>query len=328
MTSASAQPLYRIEAAVDLVQLAAIREHEQVVLLFGPGAVAHDVIAVLDALAQNAARTRCTSIVLTSREQLADFQPLIDADRLFYAACGDLPQEQLDALIASARATNEAPADLFLSADDLRRIALAENVADVAGAVERAIGNVIETRRSRCVLFEHDQQVLWTPGDGSEEASAAVGLISFIVRTGMVVSLARLADDPRVDLDLDNPDGNPSDRFLGVPVRAPRGVIVAVLIAIRPEHLSPFQPAEVAILEAVALHAGPYLTAWLLQTSGSPFRSNALRELEQPLLAGPEPLRLNAAWMRGTPWLAVATFAALVMALAVTLLFAAGIGHG
>jgi hypothetical protein len=275
---------------------------------------------------EQAPRTRCTSIVLGAREQLTGFQPLINADRLFYISCGDLPERQLDALIDGARSIDRHAhsADVFLAPEDLRRMAMADNVSDVADAVERAIGSVLETARSRCVLFDREQQVLWTPGDAYEEASASVGLASFIIRTGMTICLPRLDGDPRVDLDLDNPDGNPSDRFLGVPVRAERGAIVAVLVAIRPEHESMFQPFEIALLQALAAHASPYLATWLVQTPRSPYRHNALRELDQPLLAGPEPLRLNAAWTRGTPWLAMATFAALVLALA----FALGLGHG
>jgi len=320
------QPLVRIPSALDFAQLHAVRGYEQVVLVFGPGAATHDVAAALEVLAEQAPRTRCTSIVLGGRETLSDFQPLIDANRLFYLSCGDLPERQLEALIDGARRTNEwdDSAHLFLPADDLRRMATAESVADIADAVERAIGNVIEGARSRCVLFDHEQQVLWCPSDANAEASASVGLISFIVRAGKTVCAARLSSDPRVDLDLDDPDGQPSDHFLGVPVRAPRGVIVAVLVALRREHDPAFEPAEMAILEALAAHASPYLAAWLVQTPGSPFRHNALRELDQPLLAGPEPLRLDPSWTRGTPWLAAATFVALLMALA----FALGFGHG
>lgn len=322
MFPTEAQPLYRIASALDAAQLDAIRVHEEAVLLFGPGAIAQDVTKALDLLAAQAPRTRCTSIVLTAREEMAAFQPLIDEDRLFYVCCGDLPESELAALIYGDG--RDGSADVFLPPEDLRRMATAENVAEVADAVERAIGVVVESRRCRCVLFDRERQALWCPGDASEEASAAVGLASFIVRTGMTVCLAQLAGDPRADLDLDNPDGDPSDRFLGVPVRAPRGVIVAVLIAIRPERDPAFQPAEVAILEALAAHASPYLATWLIETPGSPFRHNALRELDQPLLAGPEPLRLDAAWTRGTSWLAAAAFAAVLLAL----VFVLGLGHG
>jgi len=251
--SASAQPLYRIESAIDAVQLQAIRDDEQAVLVFGPGAVACDVAAALDLLAERAPRTQCTNIVLSARDQLADFRPLIDADRLFYLSCGDLPERQLDALIDGARNTTwrEVPADLFLATEELRRMATAESVADAADAVGCAIGRVIDATRSRCVLFKREQH----------EGRAAVGLISFIVRTGTTVRLPRLAGDPRVDLDVDNPDGDPSDRFLGVPVRAAHGAIVAVLVALRPGNDSPFQADDIAILEALAGYAGPYLAA-------------------------------------------------------------------
>jgi hypothetical protein len=320
------QPVYRIASELDDAQLGAIRGHDEVVLVFGPGAVARDVTAALELLAQGAPGTRCTSIVLSAQEEMADFQPVIDADRIFYLSCGELPEGELAALIDGARGTNvrEGSADVFLSPEDLRRMAMAENVADVADAVERAIGSVVETRRSRCVLFDRERQALWCPGDAYEEASAAVGLASFIVRTGMTVCLTRLDGDPRADLEVDNPDGNPSDRFLGVPVRAPRGAIVAVLIALRPEGEDAFEAAEVARLEALAAHASPYLATWLIETPGSPFRHNALRELDQPLLSGPEPLRLDGGWTRGTSWIAAAAFAAIVVAL----VFVLGLGHG
>jgi hypothetical protein len=80
----------------------------------------------------------------------------------------------------------------------------------------------------------------------------------------------------------------------------------------------------VAKLEALAAHVSPYLAAWLVQTPASPFRHNALREIDQPLLAGPEPLRLEPVWRRGTPWLTVVTAAAALLALIVVL----GLHHG
>lgn len=319
-------PLYRIASALESGQIFSIRRCERAVLVFGPGATAGEVTASLEVLTQQAPHTRCSSIVLSTPEDLPDFQHLIDADRLYYLACGDLPERQLAALIAGARGANgrDDSVDIFLPADDLRRMAIADNVAVVADAVERGIASVLDARRSRCVLFDREQDVLWSPGEGGEESSPAAGLVSFIVRTGMTACLPRMAGDPRVDPDLDNPDGDPSDRFLGVPVRAARGAIVAVLVALRPSHDAPFEPREVAKLEALAAHVSPYLAAWLVQTPASPFRHNALREIDQPLLAGPEPLRLEPVWRRGTPWLTVVTAAAALLALIVVL----GLHHG
>lgn len=328
-----AQPVYRVDyrigQALDARQLASIREYEHVVLVFGPEATARGVTAALDELASQVPGTRCSSIVLSAPEQLADFQTLVDTDRLFYLSGGDLPERQLTALVEGARGMigRDGVIDLALPLDDLRRMALAENVVEVAGAVERSIGTVVEARRSRCVLFDREEKVLWTPGQEDEwggEATAAAGLTGFVLRTGMSVCLARMAGDPRADLDLDNPDGNSSDRFLGVPVRAPRGAVVAVIVALRPQQDAPFEPRDVATLEALAAQVSPYLAAWLIQSPGSPFRYQALRNLDQPLLAGPEPLHLKPLWTRGTPWLVAATFAAFVLAL----LFVVGLHHG
>lgn len=312
------QPPFRIASALDSAQIGAIRGHERAVLVFGPGATAREVTVALETLGELAPRTHCINIVLAEREQLADFQPLIDADRIFYLACGDLPERELNALIDGARgaAGREHSLHLFLAADDLRRMALAQSVTDLADALQGAIGSAVDARRSRCVLFNREHEVLWTPSESSEEDSPAVGLVSFILRSGTSVCLSRLAGDPRVDLGVDNPDGTLADRFLGVPVRAGRGAIVAVLVALRPPHEPPFEPLDLAILEGLATHASPYLATWLLDGPASPFRYAALRELDQPLAAGPEPLRLDPRWTRGAPWLVIATFAALLLALA------------
>lgn len=324
------QPLYRIAATLEAGQIASIRGHERVVLVFGPAAGAQDVTTALDTLAELAPRTHCLNIVLAGREQLVEFQPLIDADRLFYLSCGELPERELDALIDAARGANrrESSLDLFLPADDLRRLALAQSVAELSDALQTAIINALDARRSRAVLFDREHEVLWTPTEAGEEESAAVGVVSFILRTGMTVCLARLAGDPRVDLELDDPDGALSDRFLGVPVRAGRGAIVAVLVALRPGHEAPFEPLDVTILEALAAHASPYLGSWLLDVPSSPFRHNALRELDQPLLGGPEPLRLEPRWTRGAPWLAIATLVALLLAFGFLAPALKGLLHG
>lgn len=321
----TSQPLYSIASTLDAGQIASIRAHEQVILLFGPGATAWQVTAALNRLAGEAPGTHCQTIVVSAPELLADFQPLIDADRLFYLASGELSERQLEALIDGARvgSEREGPADLFLPADALRRMALAESVAEVADAVTRTIGGVTGADRGRCLLYDREQDVLWTSGHTDDDASAAVGVVSFVLRTGTTVCLPRLAGDPRADLSVDNPGGTASDRFVAVPVRAARGVVVAVLVAVRPQHDPPFEPRDVAILEALAAHAGPYLGAWLVPAPASPFRDNALQNLDQAL-EGREPLRLEQAWERSTPWLAAATFSALLLALAVAL----GLHHG
>lgn len=257
------------------------------------------------------------------------FQELIDADRLFYLSRGALPERDLAALLESALSTSGAPAptnvtlDRFLAADALRRIALAQNVTDLADAIRAAVVRATTADRARCILFDDARQTLWVPAGRSDVEggeSAAVGLVSFILRTGLTLCLPRAGDDPRFDRDLDDPDGNPSDRFLGVPVRAGRGEIVAVLVALRNANESPFEPLEIAAMEAVAAHCSPYLAAWIgvaePTTGESPFRDRALRELELPVTSGLEPLRLDPRWPSRLSTLIVATLLVVLLACA------------
>ena len=313
------RPVFRVASRLDAERIAAMREHRRVVLVFGPGISAEDVAASLEAMLQHAPHTACPSIVLAAEEQLAGFQELIDADRLFYLSRTGLSDRDLNALIDSALALPrvQASLDRYLTADQLRRIALAQSVAELADALRAAMSSAVDAERTRCLLYDSERQILWAPNDSSDGYSAAAGVVSFIHRTGLTVTLPRLGDDARYDLDLDNPGGESADRFLGVAVRAGRGEIIAVLTALRPTPERAFEPLEIAALETVAAHASPYLAAWLVEPeeTASPFRRRALRELEQPLSAGPEPLRLESHWMRAASWLVAAVFVALLLAL-------------
>jgi hypothetical protein len=92
---------------------------------------------------------------------------------------------------------------------------------------------------------------------------------------------------------------------------------MAVLAATRSVNERPFEPIDVAAMEAIAAHASPYVAAWLVEPADEgPFRQRALRELEQPYSIGPEPLRLEPAWTRRATWFAVASFVALLVAFA------------
>ncbi|HEX2059963.1 MAG TPA: hypothetical protein VHK90_04420 [Thermoanaerobaculia bacterium] len=276
------------------------------VLVFEPGVTAATVKAALESL-------DCAAIVQAPAD-LDAFQALVDGDRLFYLSRGVLAERDLEALIASANAPRrpDAGLDQFLSARDLRRLALAQSISELADALRAAAANAVPADRTRCVLFDRERNVLWVPNESDGESTAA-GVVSFVLRTGLSACVPRIGDDPRCDLELDDPGGEPSDRFLGVAVFC--GTAVAVLVALRGNHAPPFEPRDVAALEAVAAHASPYLAAWLGGEDESPFRRRALRELEQPAFSGPEPLRLDAQWQRRASWLTLAAFVALLLAL-------------
>jgi hypothetical protein len=292
---------------------------ERAVLCFGPGASADDVKRALDAHSASAA------IVLASRETAGDFQELIDADRLFYFSRGELAERDLLTLIDSAASllaprSEAAPPDGILpAAGTLRRLALATSVAELADTLQGAVAAAVSAERARCLLFDRERQTLWAPADGAdsdEGESTAAGLVSFVLRTGATLCLANAGDDGRFDRDLDDPRGDHRDRFLAAPVRAGGRDVVAVLVALRSPRERPFEPRDVAAIEAVAAHAAPHLAAWLPAAAedDNPFRRRALREIELPATAAPEPLRLEPAWTRRASWLAAAAFAAALLA--------------
>jgi hypothetical protein len=300
-------PLVRVRGPLGPDRMAAIRQRKRVVLVFERGVSARDVAGALDALAPH---THCT-VIVNGADEAAEFQELIDGDRLFYLSRGELSDDELAAL---ARGAMPAEPEISIGADALRRLALAQSVAALADALRSAVAGAVPAERTRCILFDREQRVLWIPDESEEGESAAVGLVSFIVRAGVTLCLPRIGDDPRYDSDL---DGDTADRFLGVPVRA-GGEAAAVLVALRPAHEPPFEPADAAALELLAAHAAPYVSAWLAEAvDEGPFRRRALRELELPAAAGAEPLRLEPQWLRRASWFAVTTFLAAAVALAV-----------
>ncbi len=311
------RPVFRIPATADAEQIGHIRSHARAVLVFGPDASATDVTTSLDTIAREAPRTACSAIALAARESLPDFQQLVDDDRLFYLAGGALSPRDLDALIDGALGERQltATTNRLLSASVVRRIALAQSVAELADALRAAASaKIIDATRTRCVLFDREQQMLWIPNESAGESMSA-GVVGFIVRTGSTVCLTHLDGDARFDRDLDDPEGDGGDRFLGVPIRAD-GAVVAVLVAIRAAYAPPFEPLAVAAMEAIAAHASPYAAAWLGDAPDSDglYRPRALRATE-PLAENAEPLRLDGAWMRRATWLFIATLIALILGL-------------
>lgn len=264
--------------------------------MFGPRCSAADVAAKLDAH---------EVAIVHGVDDPAAFQDLLDRDRILYLSRGPLTQRDLDQLLTPRNTLQ------YLDAPQLRRIALAQSVSELTDALRAAIVRATDAEHARCVLFDAGRQVLWAPNE-SDGDSAAVGLVSFALRSGVSLCVARAGDDPRFDADL---DGDAANRFLAVPVNG-----VAVLVATRTTQ--PFEPAELAALEAIAAHAAPYLSAWVFdaEDADGPFRRRALRELEQPLLSGPEPLRLDSVWTRAATWFVPATL--VVIAIAVALFFA------
>ena len=286
------------------------------VLCFGPGHTAEQVEAALDERSPESA-AGSVALVLGAAGSLDDFQRLIDGDRLFHLSRGALADRDLVALLTAAADTAAGrsgrsgrpspppslPLDGVVDAEGLRRLALARTADDLADALAAAAVGAVGASVAHCLLLDREHHALRPAGAGGRGAEVrhtlAVGLAGFVARTAVPLCLPRVADDPRFDPEVDDPEGKPDDRFLAVPVLTGRGGIAAVLIALRPADEPPFEPRDVAALETIAAHAAPYLaTDPAAGEQGSapeatdevdrsalprgPFRERALHERERP----------------------------------------------
>lgn len=214
-------------------------------------------------------------LVLAAGPDLDAFQE--EVDRIFFLCRHPPPAGELARLVAGAArehrrrsgvgeaAKRTGGAWLRLAAPAVRevldRLPLQTEAAELAellvqAALEAALGD-----RARCLLHDPADGTLWSPepGGGERRESAAVGLASFVLRSGAPVRLARAAADPRHDPPADDPEGDGDERFLAVPLTAPGGEVLGVLTAVRGAAREPFDDRDAAALEALARHGAALL---------------------------------------------------------------------
>jgi membrane fusion protein (multidrug efflux system) len=265
------------------------------------------------------------------------FQDLIDADRLFYLSQGELPPRELSDLVRSALdrrsrslATDPTPAGLRQAVLAARRVAAQPDLASAGELLPLAVEEAVETDRAYCLLYDPEEDVLWSRATGleSEERyeSSAVGLVSFVARTGRPVRVERASEDPRYEREADDPSGGQPGRpgpLLALPVLAPEpdDRVLAVLCAVREPGRAAFSEDDQAALELLAEIVAPPLAqlglAARLEAEGRA-RDQQLRErtsevfreeaLDHYVSAGAREgdwLRLSPRWTNATFWLLV-----------------------
>lgn len=281
---------------------------------------------------------RRVNLVLAGGPDPSLFQDLIDRDRVFYLSQEPVPAGDLIALLRSATArwrSTEPRGD----EEDRRRslfarrlfaatqaIASQRQPAGVARAAAEAVEDLAGADRGYCLFYDRATDTLWEPprdADLEEERreTAAVGLVSFVLRTGSPLTLDRLGADPRFDRDADDPKGRGDERFLAVPVPSPDGRVLAVLAAVRSAKERPFSEEDLQALSMLAEQSAHVFAQLGLADStneGMPaaalFREEAVEYHQVGLRSEGDVLRVDPGWMR---W----TYRLLVTALVAGLLF-------
>ncbi len=263
----------------------------------------------------------------------AMFQDLIDADRLFYLSPGEPSPPDLAALVRAAlrrgreTVTEElAPAGLLPALNTARRVASQSDLGSAGELLQIAAQECVEADRVYCLLYDRAGEVLWSRAAAlsTEERreSSAVGLVSFIARTGRAVRIERAAEDPRFEREADDPLGERCEHLLGVPVRTEDSVL-AVLCAVRDSGRTSFSSSDEAALAMLAATVAPALGQLTLATRLDATSRNTIFRAEafEHHVAGTREgdwLRLSPRWTTATFWLLAGLAAAFLIFAAVS----------
>jgi len=198
------------------------------------------------------------------------FQELIDRDRLFFVAKHppSMP-EIVEILVAGSKRAGRPPFDDDDDNDDagrngrvldlLRRLARETDLASALRQIALEGRIVADAERAKVWLYDERSDSLTAD---TRRESAAVGLTSYVARTGRGVVVEHLGDDPRYDPDLDNDGGDARERFLAWPMVMPYGEdtrVLAVLTLIRSPQSPPFGDGEQRRIDWTARLLAPAL---------------------------------------------------------------------
>ena len=213
------------------------------------------------------------------------------------------------------------------------RLAGERDPAAVAYLVREDLGELIGASRAHVLLYDAETEVLWERRGGmsAEERreSAAVGVVSFVARTGRPVAAARLADDPRFEREADDPEGTGQGPFAAIAVRdtttsgtpseGSSAPVIAVIAALRDPGSDPFSPSDRAALALYGERATPALAQLALETRLAEqgkreerrmregaldvFREEALDHHMTSARKEGDLLRISPAWIDWASWL-------------------------
>lgn len=264
------------------------------------------------------------------------FQDLIAEDRIYYLSQRPPAPDELAALIANAVRLYEARRDAAALppgssgaaappsharleiAEVLRALALQANLGDRAEVLAEAAREAVDAQRAYCLLYDPHDDTLWTRDratGGERRDSAAVGIASFVLRSGLGLLVPRAGRDSRYDREADDPEGDGSERLIAVPVRDEDGRVLAVLVAVRSAREAEFGAAQLEQLERLAGPAAPFLPPPRPEEvlgDDTLFRREALERF-QTLDEAHDPLRISPAWTRWTYWSLLGALVAAVL---------------
>ncbi|HXU45263.1 MAG TPA: GAF domain-containing protein [Thermoanaerobaculia bacterium] len=325
--------------ATEAEVLSRFERGEVAVLCLGPKIAGLRARHLLEQIGQRFPDARPLHLLTAGGPDPSLFQELIDEDRIFFLSLAPLGGDDLAALLESAIAkarARRAAAERDKSSDQAPRAALSRRVLEAAGRlagtrdaaviselVRADLAEFLSAARAHLLLYDPETEVLWEKRSGlaveERRESAAVGLVSFVARTGRAVAVSPLADDPRFEREADDPEGDGRGPFCAAPVRGEEGATIAVLSAAREAGADPFSAEDRAALDLYAERAAPALAQITLESRLAEkakleerelrdraldvFREEALDHHLAAARKEGEVLRISPAWVDWASWL-------------------------
>jgi hypothetical protein len=330
---AELEPLVSISIAANAAEaLALLKNGAFDLLCVGAGVNSHNVRELVSASDRTGNRVH---LVLSAGGAVDSFQNLVDDARLFYLsrdvpAAADIARLMRSALQHRRASDDESAHQVVAICEHARYLADEHDPRRLSLAAAQIVEETIRADRARCLFHDHLSESLlrWTAQDSKPSAeSAAVGIASFVARTGAVVRANRVGDDPRYNAEADNEGGSGSERFLAVPVGLPTlsgddpPRVSAVLIAIRNPHAEPFSDHDAALLQLFADRLAPSFDEVAAHAEdpgavdGNIFRREALHHLQRSEEELGRPMNFSPRWTRWAyPVIVLAAVAAFAYA--------------
>lgn len=277
-------------------------------------------------------------LVLAGGPEPLLFQDLISDDNLYFLTQEPVIDADLVAILESALERSrylrrqagdgaeppagQAPHVLQTIVEVSRRVALQRELDQAGQLTVEAIREVVEADRAYYLIYDPEHEVLFSGDPGSRnfrEESAAVGLVSFVARTGRALLRDRMGDDPRYEKEADDPQGTGRERFLAAPVKGSTRKVLAVLVAIRRETEPTFSDRDLVNLEILADQVASSFSQLALQAqidkelrrrekqmredSLNVFRDEAVDHYVSGRGAEGQVLRISPEWTRWTYWM-------------------------
>jgi multidrug efflux pump subunit AcrA (membrane-fusion protein) len=210
--------------------------------------------------------------------------------------------------------------------DSVRRLALQNDLPGATQVIRHSIAQLTASERVHCLLRDPASGALWSIDEDAPRTRPAdhPGVTTFAARTGTPVAAAHADESPLYRAELDDPEGDGSERMLIQPVSS-AGAVIAVIAAVRRGSAQQYTPAERLAAAAFAEQCAPivqhfaldhHLRSLLPEGEQVARPRPETRARQAPTSQAGEVLRLSPSWVR---W----GYAVLIAAVAGGLLFAA-----